>query len=181
MIVVSHDLTEILELTDQLMLINAGSVLAGGRFLDLAKNARALEVMHHSGLLSRFRLRVEEIRPALGWSRCRLPGAEGLGAEVRIPPVQVPIGTQLSAVIGAEDIALATRRVDGVSIQNQLPGTVRHITQCRERVICHVNVGANLLVEITGQSVDNIGVYPGARVWCLFKAHAVRVLPTAGS
>ena len=176
LLIVSHDLGEILHLTDRLVVLDRGQVAGHGRYLDLAQDERASGILRTSGLLNVLRLHPVEHRPEHGVSLFAFAGAPPDAGMVALPWRD---GDEaLDAVLRPEDIALALERVERISIQNQLPGEIVNILRDDGRILCVVHAGTDLLVEITYQALESLHLTPGTRVWCLFKARALQPLET---
>jgi molybdate transport system ATP-binding protein len=177
LLIVSHDLGDILHLTDRLVVLDQGRVVGHGRYLDLAQEPRAAEILRTSGLLNILRLRPVEHRPEHGVTLLAFADAPPDTATLVIPYHDGGI-EEIDAALRPEDIALALERVEHISIQNQLPGEIVNILHAGEHILCVVNVGVELLVEITYQALETLDLMPGKRVWCLFKAYALQPLET---
>jgi molybdate transport system ATP-binding protein len=178
-LIVSHDLTELLELTDHLAVLDRGRLIAQGSFVDLARHERTLQLMHDLGVPNRLPLRVVRNRPREGISLCRLQSdrPDRPGPLCHLPLLDRPEGALVHATCRAEEISLSRRPVEGVSIQNQLPGRVIEQTRVGDRSVCVVDVGIPLLVEITPRAGRLLGLAPGREVVCLFKTRSIRPLP----
>lgn len=166
MLYVSHDLGEVLRLTDQLLLLDDGRVAGQGAYADLVHRADLTHVLHGLGLTNLLRLEPsgDAGRP---W---RLAGTT---TALRLP---VEPGTEApTATVRPEDIALALAPVEGTSIQNQMPGCVRRVAHSGERVVVEVDIGQTLQVEITPRALEALHVAPGLDVWCLVKSTAMSV------
>jgi len=210
MLYVSHDLAEILQLTDRLVLMDSGRTVAHGRFHELALDGAGLEVMHGHGLTNVLPCRVEAHDAEAGLTRLTLPStteetgphqrdtgtgggtgtgnnapaalAAAAGAHAGPAHLNAPLrpslapGASVHIAIRPSDIALARTRVEGVSIRNQLPGTVARVTQHAGRAIVEVAVaetGTPLLVEVSLRTVREMALQPGAPAWALIKSNAV--------
>lgn len=183
MLIVSHRLEEILELTDCMMVLRDGAVLGQGRFAELTCRKALLGVLHHLGLRSVLRLRVRQVRPEQGVTLCE--PAEGWSPtmaswdaplEIRVPLTDAQPGDSLHAMLSAGDVVLARQPVDGVSMQNQIPGRIEHITVLPERCTCLIDIGTELLAEVTHDAVRRLDLAAGRDVWCLFKTQALTLL-----
>jgi len=179
LLIVSHDLGEILHLTDILVVLDRGRVAGHGRYLDLAQDPRASGILRSSGLLNVLRLRPIEHRPEHGVTLLTFAGAPPDTATV-VAPYHDGSDEEIDIALRPEDIALALRRVEHISIQNQLPGEIVSIHPEDSHILCVVNVGTDLLVDITCQAMEMLDLAPGKRVWCLFKAHALQSLALDG-
>lgn len=184
MLYVSHDLTEMLQVADHLLLLERGRMLAHGTYGEVAHAHAAIESLHESGLVNVL-MAVCTASASDGGLTLALDygtSAEAIrSAGAFNPTIRAAIGTPVSTgavvtiVIRASDVAIALQQVQGVSIQNQLRGEIRRLTAHRGRVIVEVDIGRPLLAELTQRAVENLGLKPGLIVWCLIKSNAVRL------
>jgi molybdate transport system ATP-binding protein len=155
-LLVSHELRDVLQLTDRLLVLEVGRSVATGSYLDLAHQTAVQPIIHRSGLVN--------ILEVGGGPLARLAAQAPAGVSAR------------TAALRPEDIALATARVSGTSIQNQLEATVTRVSEHGGRVLVEVVAGQPLLVEITPAAAGALAIGPGARVWCLIKSSALEWL-----
>ena len=170
---VSHDLSEVLELTRRLMLIEDGEIVARGPLLELLRSEDALPRLLHRGLTNVFELTVAATDPVTGLTRLT-----GRGAEVFGPPASDEPGARVFASLRPEDVTLCLDRVPATSARNQLEGTVTELHRDERRYLVRVDAGLELLVEVSPGAVAELGLKPGRRVWCLFKSNALELLAT---
>jgi molybdate transport system ATP-binding protein len=76
----------------------------------------------------------------------------------------------------SQDIALSTRLLDGISIQNQVKGRVCAIIPRLDRVLVQVDAGTTLTVEITLRAFANLGIREDDTIYCLIKTHSIHFL-----
>lgn len=170
---VSHELEEILQLTDELVLLDGGRVAGRGRYLDLALDGAHL--LAATPLVNVLELDVLAAGPEL--TALRLPSAPpSPHPELAGPGSAFLPGRRVSVAIRPEDVALARDSVEGVSIRNQLPGTVTRIVPHGGDLLVQIDAGVPLLACVTGAAVAELALEPGASVWGLIKAGAVRYL-----
>ena len=165
MLVISHDLPDIQRLTDQVFIIDKGLCMGFGHIMDILGENKA--VLESAGLVNTFKcFNPQFIEPGLyGCS------VEGLGKEnIKVPHAP---SAAFTAAVPPHEIALSRKRIEGISIQNQLPGTVHSVMQCGDSDYCIVDVGVKLAVKVTPHTVSELTIKPGTPVWCLFKAHGV--------
>ncbi|MFP4130169.1 MAG: molybdenum ABC transporter ATP-binding protein [Halorhodospira sp.] len=78
--------------------------------------------------------------------------------------------------VRGDDVALATARLDGLSIQNQLPARVERIDALgpgRQAVFLTLADGQRLVSEVTDQAVAGLGLEAGQAVTALVKSAAL--------
>jgi len=183
MVMVSHDLGEILHLTDQVMLLRDGRVIGQGNLFDLVQQHEPLAVLRGAGLINVLRLRVREHREDWG-----ITFLEPLDQTTAVaPPVlkaslhaNLAPGAETWAMLRPEDVALALGPVERISMQNQLRGRIHKIVRTESRTLCLVDVGAELMVDVTHHTADDMALVEGKAIWCLFKAQAL-TLGTSGT
>ncbi len=176
LIFVSHDVAEVLRVSDRLLLLEAGRVAGEGRLPDLVEQRGALDLLHHGlGLVSVLRTVVQSHDPAEGRSRLALGDASATTLDA--PLAAEPPGGSVSVAIRAEDVAIAPEPVRAVSIRNQLPANVVRLTEHRGSAILLADVGQPLLAEVSLQAARAFGLSVGQRIWCLVKSNAIRHLP----
>ncbi len=174
MLHVSHDLGELLQLTSQLLVVDQGRVHAHQPFLELVPQPRILALIHDLGLLNVLPMEVVA-RDAEGGTT-RLRPEVSPDAPTWVGPSESSGAQRLHCALRPEDIALVRESIQGSSIQNQIPGTLVHLVASDHRFLVVVDVGVKLLAEVTGHAVQELGLEPGQRIHCLFKAQAVRYL-----
>ena len=171
---VSHRVEEVLQLTDRLALLEQGRLEPPGLYRDLAQAPAQLARLLPHGLRNVLAARVTGRDAAEG---CLHLALEDHGPGLRAGLADLPDDARVTVSIGAEEIALAPRRVDAISIQNQLAGTVRRIAEHEGRVVVEIDLGGPaLLAEVTSNARRALDLRPGTDVICLVKAHAVRIL-----
>ncbi len=83
-------------------------------------------------------------------------------------------GTRVRALIKSTEIALATGPVAGVTIRNQIPGTVARIAHGGAMSAVTLTIdGGELTAAITTESVQDLGITIGAEVVALVKSTEV--------
>lgn len=165
----SQSLGEILELTDQLVVLEQGKVLNSGSLREVAKQ---------QGILSYLGIRqIDNILPVSMRRHdkpagCSMADSFGLPLALPLRP-QFAIGSQTQVSIRASDIALSRHYIDGISIQNQLKGRICALIPSGDSLIVQVDCGCALLVEITPGAYRDMGLQEGDSVYCLIKTHAI--------
>jgi molybdate transport system ATP-binding protein len=165
---VSHDLGELLQLTDDLLLLSGGRVVAQGDLVTLASNSQHLERLHEHGLVNVLAVTVTGHDADDGLTRVQLAG----GAEAAVALQSIPLGTACDILVRPDDIVLAVQPVTGLSLQNRVAGQVRQVTHAPGRALVTVDIGCPLLVAVSPRAVRELELVPGRAVWCLFKAQA---------
>jgi molybdate transport system ATP-binding protein len=165
----SQSLGEILELTDQLVLLEQGKVLRSGSLREVAKQ---------QGILNYLGIRqIDNILPVNICQHDKAAGcsmADSFGVPLALPfRPQFAIGSQTQVSIRANDIALSRHYIDGISIQNQIKGRICALIPSGDSLIVQIDCGGTLLAEITPGAFRTMGLQEGDVVYCLIKTHAI--------
>jgi molybdate transport system ATP-binding protein len=181
MVYVSHQFEEVLRLATYLVLLEGGRVQAQGSVNEVSLTPalqrlvgpdRAVVVL--DGVVTRL--------DATNGSAELAVGAGTLQVSLR----DVPLGTRVRLQVLARDVILATQPVQGLSVRNALPGTVRALSSDEFGVLVTMDVGGvTVLARISQAALQALNLRPGDAAWTLFKVistrgHAFR-LPAAGA
>lgn len=181
-LMVSHDLSDLLALTDELLLMDGGRAAGQGDLPTIAADQTAVELLAGSGLsfsLPGHMVRRDET--GLGWvalaGRGSAAPADPAASEVACGDVTAEVGDEVEVILGPADIVLAVPPMDArLSLTNHLAGTVERVTRTEARCLVQVDCGleAPVLAEVTERAVERLALTPGAPVVALFKAQATR-------
>ncbi len=109
--------------------------------------------------------------------KVRLTGGRNLTAAITLEAAEelgLAAGSAVHALVKSTEVSLATARVEGVSIRNQLPGTVRDITTGGAMASVKVALdGGDLTAVITRDAVTDLALAPGTAVVALIKSTEV--------
>jgi molybdate transport system ATP-binding protein len=171
---VSHALGEILQLTDFLILMAGGSIAGTGPLPLLMRDPALLEAVGLSP--------IDNILPVTILAhdvdhRCTL--AKFFGVRLVLPYMPLAgSGNTYHLSLRSSEIALATRPIQQISIQNQIKGRVCAIVPRPDRMLVQVDVGTTLVVEVTRRALAALGIREGDTVYCLVKTHSFNFLAT---
>ena len=175
-LVVSHDLPDLLKLTNTLFLIKDGQCIGHGEYYDLLKIKSLTEIIGSNALVNSIPTRV--LQPGskngltlLGWKQ----GNREVYIKCEKSKGTYRDGQNLKIFINADDIALSTEPLSNVTIQNQIEGTITDIIERESTLLCIVDAGFKLVVEITSESQKRMKIHKESKVWCLFKSVAIDV------
>lgn len=169
MLYVSHDIEEVSQLADQLLLLEQGRILNQGSLLDLCsrldthlaheEQAAAIATAIISGHDSEFGLTELSLEGHPLFVN-HLSQAEGAERRVRIP---------------ARDVSVCRQRPDDSSILNILPVTIAEIEQTADaRVLLRLALGEqHLLARITRKSAVHLQLQTGDRLYAQIKSAAL--------
>ena len=106
--------------------------------------------------------------------KVRLTGGQDITAAITRESVEdlgLTEGTAVRALVKSTEISLATAPVAGLSIRNQLPGTVTGIATGGAMALVKMAIqGAELASAITTDAAQDLGLAAGASVVALIKS-----------
>jgi molybdate transport system ATP-binding protein len=180
-ILVSHDLDEVLRLADAMIALDQGRVAAAGAVADLFADGRLRRLIGGDAFGSVIDASVAEQHRAEG-----LTGYRWAGGLIWGRAVDLPVGQALRLRVRARDVAIALDPPGPTSIRNVLPATVAHIDRAGQHgePLVHLAIGAGaglgrLLAAVSSGAIDALGLAPGQSVVALIKALAIE--PTGGT
>jgi len=176
MLIVSHDLPDLLSLTDHLLLLKNGNITALGRFQDLIQDENNIGIMKDAGLYNVFNLRVSDSLPAKNMVLLSNK-SNSFQVQVLLQSLlqKVEIGKPIKVLIRPEDISISRQTVDQISLRNQIQGKIIKIFTRKGLSFCLVDAGEKVLVEITEASKQKMNLDRGTTVYCLFKSAALKI------
>jgi molybdate transport system ATP-binding protein len=177
MMIVSHVIGDILRLTSQMLIIDKGEIQACGDVFTLMTQDSVPHIIKPRRYLNIYDGVLEEKMVNDGLYRFSLGTCKKttLYTSSKIAR-ELEEGTQIRFAIRPDDIALSTKKLDKVSIRNQIPGTIRNLFQTQSSTFCQIDCGIDFIVEITESALKNLGVQVGDEVYCLIKAKSVEVI-----
>jgi len=170
---ITHDISEVERLADQVVLMQAGRVGAAGPLADVQSDP-SLPLATARDAAVTLEARVEAYDAPYGLLTLAVPG--GRFAE---PAAPAPIGERRRIRIVARDVSLARERPGPSSILNILPARIVSIRQIDSNEIVaslalgEEGAGARLLARVTRKSWDALELAPGARAYAQVKAVAL--------
>jgi molybdate transport system regulatory protein len=109
--------------------------------------------------------------------KVRLTGGQDVTAAVTVEAVDelnLAPGASVYALVKSTEVALATAAVAGISIRNQLSGTVERLTTGEAMASVRVTVaGGALTAVITRLAAEDLALAPGSPVVALIKSTEV--------
>ncbi|MFF8732467.1 molybdopterin-binding protein [Streptomyces sp. NPDC015171] len=122
---------------------------------------------------------VTEVHPGevMATVKVRLDSGPELTAAITLEAVEqlaLSPGMPVRALVKSTEVSLATQRVEGLSIRNQLPGTIARLTTGEAMASVKVSLaGDELTAVITKDAVGDLGLFVGSDVIALIKATEV--------
>lgn len=171
MLYVTHSLSEVLALADEVVVLDDGRKLAQGRPPELL-------VQPDVSYLSRYDS-LENILPAM----IMLPdNGEGTSVlrigevDLIAPVVYQAAGDTIMVSVRAADIILSKTAPTGISARNIVSGDIDEIHEVRERVLLYIDVGTLIIVEITLAALRDLDLSQGESIFLIIKTSSIIVL-----
>jgi molybdate transport system ATP-binding protein len=170
---VTHSSEEVFALGDEVIVLDAGIIVAQGRPHEVMSAPRLETVAHLSGFENIFVATVTALHEARGTMTCRLGTS---GVELETPLVRADVGSRVRVGIRAGDLLLATTSPQGLSARNILPGILRRVVQRDVMVSATVDCGAEFEVHLTLAARDDLELTAGKNVWIVVKTHSCHLM-----
>jgi len=171
-LVISHDLADLLLLTEELLIIQDGRCIGQGNFYNLIADKTVADTFSKSGLINTIEFNIDSTNIKGGMLTLSNAG-HTIYAESRKDPL---IQQQTVTVfLRPEDITLALHKIDDISMQNQLEGTIIKLHSTENKVLCIIDHGFKLIAEVTLATKQKMNLNEGDKIWSLFKAAAVKM------
>lgn len=166
---VSHHPDEVAQLADNLVIMENGSVVTIGPLVDvLTKIDLPIRIGDDAGVV--IDACVAEIDTA--WHLCRM---DFDGGSIWARDHGLAVGCQTRIRILARDVSISKNRIEQISIQNSLHGTVDAIGDDEHPglTLVRVKVGSSyILSRLTRRAVADLGLKTGGSVWVHVKLAA---------
>lgn len=167
---VSHAVEEVARLASRVVVLEGGKVVREGSPTDVFRvAANRFEIMS-----------VVEGRLGAPDDAFHLTPVETPAGIVWLNGVVRPLGRAVRVLVHATDVALATRRPEGITIRTVLAGTVAEIPDGSGpsvTVDVALQGGARLAASVTRAAVAELGLEPGRQVFALVKSVALDERP----
>jgi len=166
---VSHSYEEVSRLADQLVLMDAGLIVATGNIHDMFTRLD-LPLAHGSDASS-----IIEAVVCSHDEHYHLSVLDSAAGPITVPRSDLPVGERARLRLAARDISLTLERQSGTSILNIFPASVEAIsnegpTQVTVRLLAG---GVPMLARITQKSATELGLVPGKQVYAQVKSVAL--------
>jgi len=166
---VSHSVAEVARLATTLVVLSEGQVAAIGPTAQIMSRLDLFPLTGRAEAGAILTTRVAGHDAAFGLTILR-----AAAGELRVPYLDLPVGTSLRVRIRARDVMIALRAPEGLSALNVLPGTIAEIAGgdgpiVQMRLDC---AGEALIARLTRRSVETLGLVPGLTVHAVIKSIA---------
>ena len=171
---VTHNGEEVFALGDEVIVLDAGRIVAQGQPHEVMHAPRLETVAHLSGFENIFDATVLALHEDRGTMTCRLGNGK---VDLETPLVRAEVGSRLRVGVRAGDLLLATEKPRGLSARNVLRGTIQRLEQRDVIVSAMVDCGSTEFeVNLTLAARDTLQLGPGKKVWVVVKTHSCHLM-----
>jgi molybdate transport system ATP-binding protein len=166
---VSHDLAEVTQLADQLIILEQGNVVSEGRTLELCSQLQ-LGVAHEEQAAAILVGTVKAHDDLYALSEIDIDGET-----LTLARVDIPLGENIRVRIPARDVSIALNRSEQSSILNIIPCRIDAIEPSTEaRILIRLQTGNQFfLSRLTRKSVEKLALSVGDQVFAQIKSVAL--------
>lgn len=168
---VTHDYEEAIALANKVAVMDRGQIQQQGTVEEVLRNPSSSFTAQFVGIRNFFRGRVEPL-PGKEHKKVSL---EGSPLTIFAPP-DAPEGDAI-ITLEARNIILSRSEPDSSAL-NRFEGTVKDVIPTPQGLEVIVDVGEDVAVMITRESLERLHVEPSARVWVSFKASSLDIKDT---
>ncbi len=193
---VSHDISEVLYLADDTLVLQEGKLIGRGDPQSILGDTAVLSLAGASHIENIFPARIVHCNSDTG-----LATVETENLQMTFWSKELPQRENAIVLLGlkAAEIVLSTTRPEAVSVRNVLPARVDRIQKTGGRAIVRVEVvkepdggtkpddspkpgestkpgNKKLIAEITSPAAEELGLAPGKTVFLLVKARSIRLM-----
>jgi len=166
---VSHSIPEVARLATTLVVLSEGEVAAIGPTAEIMGRIDLFPLTGRAEAGAILATRVAAHDRQFG-----LTVLNAAAGELRVPHLDLPVGSALRVRIRARDVMIALTPPEGLSALNVLPGIVTEIGAgdgpiVQLRLDC---AGEALVARLTRRSVETLGLIPGKQVHAVIKSIA---------
>ncbi|MGH6726292.1 MAG: molybdenum ABC transporter ATP-binding protein [Pseudolabrys sp.] len=172
-IYVSHDITEVERLADNLVLMQAGRIIASGSFSDVSSNPTLPLALTKEAAVS-----LDAVVKSYD-TKYGLAALEVDGGRFTVPMPPASVGSRRRLTVAASNVSLAREPPHATTILNILPAAIVSATPAGEHetvvllALGPKGAGSRLLARITRRSWDDLGLAQGTMVYAQIKGVAL--------
>ncbi len=168
-VIVSHDLPDVLKLTERLCIVKKGNIISKGLYSEMIKDPAVLKELPIEQILNTVNLKVKEVNVESGIVKLNGLGEKNINILFEPSKKQYNVGETIRVFIRPDDIVLSVSELSGVSFRNSIVGTIVDIIEEGVKVMCYVDCGFLLIAEVSKASQSELKLNKGMKIYCLFK------------
>ena len=171
MVYVSHDFDEVLRLATDVVLMEAGKVIAQGRLSEMSLNKALRSIIGPDAVGAIVDGTVLGMDHASGLTRLKV----GHG-ELKVLAVDAAAGTNLRVQLLARDLIVATQPPQHLSVRNILAGVITAVSpDDAGSDLVAIDIGTvEIMARVTNAATRELSLRAGMPAWALVKAVSLR-------
>lgn len=173
-LIISHDLSDLLLLSDNLLILKDGKCIGQGDYYDLISRNESMKALNSSGLVNAIDFKIDYVDGDKGLMTLSHNGKQ-VFAESWLEEEKFLDNNMVNVVLRPEDITLAAHRIEDISIQNQLEGRIVQLIETQNSILCVIDHGFKLIAEVSLATKQKMKLEEGKIIWSLFKAAAIKL------
>lgn len=177
-LIVSHELPDLLKLTNRLCLLHRGKVVAHNDYEWLLREQHLFDIIPPRDALNSV---VMEVKSVNGNDGVMVLNGIEEGRKVTLlyeaKKNGYKPGSKMKIFLRPDHIVLSRQPVNGTSFRNQIPGTITDTFDDGARLLCQVDCGFSLIAEVSKAAGKELELKKGAPVFCLFKTLSLDAIP----
>jgi molybdate transport system ATP-binding protein len=171
---VTHSREEVFALGDQVIVLDAGKIVAQGLPHNVMRAPHLETVAQLFGFENIFNASVLSVHEDRGTMTCQIQKSR---LELETPLVRAEAGSRLRVGIRAGDLLLAIQNPRGLSARNVLPGKIKTLHQRDVIVSVIVNCGGtDFEAHLTLAAREALDLKVGKSVWLVVKTHSCHLM-----
>lgn len=177
MLIISHDLDDLLMLTNDLIIIEQGHISHQGNYWDLIKkeNINCLpstnEWINTAELYYSGETTPSGLSVFTPYCNNNIRFFINPGCHKKLKP-----GQKIKIAIQPDDIALSRFQNKQVSIRNQVKGRINKIIMNKAFNLVEIDCGIIITAELTKEAIIQLGIQEGMRIFVLIKSKSIEVI-----
>jgi len=173
MLIISHHLEDILKLTRKIVVIENGKSTATEDIFTIIKNDENPELIRPKKFQNTFKVFLSEYSEMdKTYNMISDNGVEiKISNHSKLLNKHLHKETKIQLSLRPIDIALSLEKHQGISVQNQIEGTIKQIIRNTEGIFCVVDCGFELFVEISQRIINDLYLHEGQVIFCQIKAN----------
>ena len=178
-VIISHDLEDILKLTQYLLIVEDRKIKKYGNYLDIADSGAVSNLISYKKYINVLELDHLNYNETENLNTFSLPGGDAtkvLRTNSNLFAEKENRNKLSRLCIYPDDIAVSKHPIKDSSIQNQLEGVITDIQYISNSCFVTVDTGVDLVVELTVSAIKHMQLDVGAGIYCLIKAKAVKII-----
>jgi molybdate transport system ATP-binding protein len=171
MVFVSHQFEEVLRLAGDVVVLKDGAVAGHGDVISMSQSPALRDIIGAESLGAVIEGMTEAVDVGEGLAHIRV----GAG-QLRVESGELQPGQRVRVQLLARDLILATAPPTGLSVRNNLAGTITRLEPdgARAWLVFTDTGGTTLMVRVTDDARSALDLAVGQPVWVLIKAVSLR-------